>query len=117
MKTPMPESMADMVLYDATEDIDKIAAEVDFVFCAVDMNKGGNPRAGRSLRQSGSARWSPTTPPTAARRTSRWWSRRLNADHIDVIPYQREAAGHQTGLYRRQIQLLAAELCARPVTR
>jgi len=36
---PMPESMADIVVMDATADIEKIASEVDFVFCAVDMKK------------------------------------------------------------------------------
>ena len=36
---PMPESMADIIVMDATADIEKIAAEVDFVFCAVDMKK------------------------------------------------------------------------------
>ncbi len=36
---PMPESMADIVVMDATADIEKIANEVDFVFCAVDMKK------------------------------------------------------------------------------
>ena len=39
MKTDMPESVKDMVVYDATSDIQKIADEVDFVFCAVDMKK------------------------------------------------------------------------------
>lgn len=38
MKTPMPESMADMVIMDAS-DVEKVAALVDFVFCAVDMKK------------------------------------------------------------------------------
>ncbi|MBQ8410264.1 MAG: aspartate-semialdehyde dehydrogenase, partial [Ruminiclostridium sp.] len=36
---PMPESMADIVVMDATADIEKIASEVDFVFCSVDMKK------------------------------------------------------------------------------
>ncbi len=36
---PMPEKMKDMVIFDATADIDKIAEKVDFVFCAVDMKK------------------------------------------------------------------------------
>lgn len=36
---PMPEAMKDIVVKDATADIEKIAAEVDFVFCAVDMKK------------------------------------------------------------------------------
>ena len=39
MKTPLPEYVKKMVVYDATADIEKIAAAVDFVFCAVDMKK------------------------------------------------------------------------------
>ena len=39
MKTPLPESLKDFIIYDATADIDKIAEAVDFVFCAVDMKK------------------------------------------------------------------------------
>lgn len=39
MDKPMPEAMKDIVVMDATADIEKIAAEVDFVFCAVDMKK------------------------------------------------------------------------------
>ncbi len=39
MKTEMPEKVKDMIMYDATADIEKIAAQVDFVFCAVDMKK------------------------------------------------------------------------------
>ena len=36
---PMPAKMKDIVVMDATADIEKIAAQVDFVFCAVDMKK------------------------------------------------------------------------------
>ena len=39
MKTPMPASMADMVLLDASKDIEKMKELVDFVFCAVNMKK------------------------------------------------------------------------------
>ena len=39
LEKPMPESMKDMVVMDATADIEKITAQVDFVFCAVDMKK------------------------------------------------------------------------------
>ena len=39
MTTPMPSSVENMVVYDATADIDKITEMVDFVFCAVDMKK------------------------------------------------------------------------------
>lgn len=36
---PMPESMKDITVMDATADIEKITSQVDFVFCAVDMKK------------------------------------------------------------------------------
>ncbi|MBR5155566.1 MAG: aspartate-semialdehyde dehydrogenase [Clostridia bacterium] len=39
MKAEMPEKVKDMIMYDATADIEKIASQVDFVFCAVDMKK------------------------------------------------------------------------------
>ncbi len=39
MATDIPESMADIVVMDATADIEKIASSVDFIFCAVDMKK------------------------------------------------------------------------------
>ena len=39
MDTPMPESMANIIIEDATADVEKIASKVDFVFCAVNMKK------------------------------------------------------------------------------
>ncbi len=39
MKTAMPDKVKEMVVLDATSDIEKIASMVDFVFCAVDMKK------------------------------------------------------------------------------
>ncbi len=39
MDTPMPKAMEDMVIMDAEADVEKIAAAVDFVFCAVNMDK------------------------------------------------------------------------------
>ena len=39
IETPMPKEMENIVIYDATADIEKITSEVDFVFCAVDMKK------------------------------------------------------------------------------
>lgn len=36
---PMPEAIENIVVMDATADIEKIASQVDFVFCAVDMKK------------------------------------------------------------------------------
>ncbi|MBQ5591163.1 MAG: aspartate-semialdehyde dehydrogenase [Clostridia bacterium] len=39
LEEPMPKSMEDLVIYDATADIEEITSLVDFVFCAVDMKK------------------------------------------------------------------------------
>ncbi len=39
MKTPIPEAVKEMVIFDAKEDIKEITSMVDFVFCAVDMKK------------------------------------------------------------------------------
>ena len=40
IEKPMPESMKKMVIHDASADIDEIASQVDFVFCAVNMTSG-----------------------------------------------------------------------------
>ena len=39
LEKAMPEAMKDIIVMDATADIEKITAQVDFVFCAVDMKK------------------------------------------------------------------------------
>ena len=39
MPSPMPEKLKDIVVMDATADREKIAAAVDFCFCAVNMKK------------------------------------------------------------------------------
>ena len=39
MERPIPEQIAKMTVLDATADREKIAKQVDFVFCAVNMKK------------------------------------------------------------------------------
>ncbi len=39
MTSPMPASMENIIVNDASADVEEIAAKVDFVFCAVDMKK------------------------------------------------------------------------------
>ena len=39
MSVPIPESVKDMVVYDAVSDRAQIIEQVDFIFCAVDMKK------------------------------------------------------------------------------
>lgn len=96
MKTPLPESMADLVLYDATDDIDKIAAEVDFVFCAVNMPKAEI----RALEEAYAKKEVPVVSNNSAHRGTPdvpMVVPELNADHIDVIPYQRKRLGTKRG--------------------
>ena len=39
MSTPIPPRIGELRMLDASADIDTITAQVDFVFCAVDMKK------------------------------------------------------------------------------
>ena len=39
IETPFPEKFKDLIIKDAAADKEAIAAQVDFVFCAVDMSK------------------------------------------------------------------------------
>lgn len=39
IEKPMPKAMENIIVMNATDDIEKIASQVDFVFCAVDMKK------------------------------------------------------------------------------
>ena len=96
MDTPMPEKMADLVVYDATADIEKIASLVDFVFCAVDMKKDEikaleekYAKAECPVVSNNSAhRFTPDVPMVVPE---------LNADHINVIADQRKRLGTKRG--------------------
>ena len=52
MQTPMPENARKLIVQDAAQ-VEKIAAQVDFVFCAVNMKKRGDQGIGGSLCQGG----------------------------------------------------------------
>ena len=65
MDKPIPANMADLPVYDAQADIEKITSMVDFVFSA----------RWRSSMPSTSARWYLTTLPTGSLRMCPWWCR------------------------------------------
>lgn len=71
MDTPMPENMADLIVYDAAQDVEKIASLVDFVFCAVDMKKD-EIKALEENMQGRSVPLFQTTALTEARPTCPW---------------------------------------------
>ncbi len=95
MTEPMPESVKTMPVMDAA-DIEAVAAKVDFVFCAVNMPKAdikaleeAYAKAECPVISNNSAhRHTPDVPMVVPE---------LNADHIHVIPYQRERLGTKRG--------------------
>ncbi len=96
MAVPMPESMKNMILMDATADIEKIASMVDFCFCAVDMKKDeikaleeAYAKAECPIVSNNSAhRFTPDVPMVVPE---------INPDHIEIIKSQRERLGTKRG--------------------
>ena len=96
MSTPMPESMKNMVILDATADVEKIASMVDFVFCAVNMKKDeikaleeAYAKAECPVMSNNSAhRGTPDVPMIIPE---------INADHAAVIDAQRKRLGTKRG--------------------
>lgn len=96
MADPMPEAMKNMVLMDATADIEKIAGMVDFCFCAVDMKKDeikaleeAYAKAECPIVSNNSAhRFTPDVPMVVPE---------INPEHIEIIKSQRERLGTKRG--------------------
>lgn len=96
MDVEIPEAMKDIVVMDATADIEKIASMVDFVFCAVDMKKDeikaleeAYAKAECPVISNNSAhRHTPDVPMIVPE---------LNADHATIIPAQRKRLGTKRG--------------------
>lgn len=96
MDTPVPALMADMIVKDATADVEEIASMVDFVFCAVDMKKDEikalEERYAKAecpvVSNNSAHRGTPDVPMIVPE---------LNADHVKVIPAQRERLGTKRG--------------------
>ena len=113
LDVPMPGEAKDMVVLNAETDIDRIAAQVDFVFSAVDMKKEeiqaleeAYARRGCPVVSNNSAhRWTPDVPMVVP-------EYRSGAPPGHRSPAQ--ASGNGARLYRRQVQLFPAKLCPRP---
>lgn len=96
MKTPMPEAMKTMIIMNAEEDIEKIASEVDFVFCAVNMKKDEI----KALEEAYAKHECPVISNNSAHRHTPdvpMVIPELNADHIEVIEAQRKRLGTKRG--------------------
>ncbi len=96
MDVEIPEAMKDIIVMDATADIEKIASQVDFVFCAVDMKKDeikaleeAYAKAECPVISNNSAhRHTPDVPMIVPE---------LNAEHAKIIPAQRKRLGTKRG--------------------
>ena len=113
LDVPMPERPKAWWCMNAEADIEEIAAQVDFVFSAVDMKKEEIQALEEAyakhecpvVSNNSAHRWTPDVPMVVPE---------INPEHLEVIRGPAEASGRAAGLHRRQVQLLSAELCARP---
>ena len=95
MDTPLPEKFADMTVMDAN-DVAAVAAKADFVFCAVDMKKDEI----RALEEAYAKAECPVISNNSAHRFTPdvpMIIPELNADHAEIIPYQRRRLGTKRG--------------------
>jgi len=93
---PIPTAYADVVVLDAEKDVDKIANAVDFVFCAVNMDKAKiceleeiyAKREIPVVSNNSAHRFTPDVPMVIPE---------INANHLDVIEFQRKRLGTKRG--------------------
>lgn len=96
MTSPIPANIKDMIVMDATADIDKIASMVDFVFCAVDMKKDEikalEERYAKAecpvVSNNSAHRGTPDVPMVVPE---------INPEHIEIINAQRKRLGTKRG--------------------
>lgn len=95
MTSPIPEKLKDMTVMDAS-DVEKVASLVDFVFCAVDMNKNEI----RALEEAYAKAECPVMSNNSANRGTKdvpMIIPEINADHAKIIPAQRRRLGTKRG--------------------
>ena len=93
---PIPEKYCDMVVLDAEADMQKIAASVDFVFCAVNMDKAKI----RALEEAYAKMEVPVVSNNSAHRFTAdvpMVIPEINPEHVEVISAQRARLGTKRG--------------------
>lgn len=96
MTKDIPDSMKDMVLFDAEKDVEKITSLVDFVFCAVDMKKDEIRKLEETyakaecpvMSNNSAHRFTPDVPMIIPE---------INPEHAEIIPAQRKRLGTKRG--------------------
>ena len=96
MTTPMPKSMENMIVFDAEKDVEKVVSNVDFVFCAVNLEK----QKTRELEELYAKAECPVVSNNSANRLVPdvpMLIPEINASHAEVIPSQRRRLGTKRG--------------------
>ena len=95
MDTPMPEAVKDIVVMNVNE-VEKVAAGVDFVFSAVDMTKVEI----RAIEEA----YAKTETPVVSNNSAHRWTPdvpmiipEINSDHTQIIEKQKERLGTKRG--------------------
>lgn len=94
--TPIPEQFKNMILWNAEEDLSEIGARVDFVFCAVNMEKSKL----RALEETYAKMEIPVVSNNSAHRFTQdvpMIIPEINDEHLEVIPAQRKRLGTKRG--------------------
>jgi len=96
MKTEIPDNIKNIVVMDATADVEKIAKKVDFIFCAVDMKKDEI----KALEELYAKAECPVISNNSAHRNTPdvpMIIPEINADHAEIINSQRKRLGTKRG--------------------
>ena len=95
MDTPMPEAVKNLVVMNVNE-VERVAAEVDFVFSAVDMSKDEI----RAIEEA----YAKTETPVVSNNSAHRWTPdvpmvvpEINPEHFQVIEYQKKRLGTTRG--------------------
>lgn len=95
MSTPIPEAVKNIVVKDAAN-VEEVAQDVDFVFCAVDMNKDEI----KALEEA----YAKTETPVVSNNSAHRWTKdvpmvipEINDEHLQVIEAQRKRLGTTKG--------------------
>lgn len=95
MTTPMPEAVKKLVVMNVNE-VEKVAASVDFVFSAVDMTKDEI----RAIEEA----YAKTETPVVSNNSAHRWTPdvpmvvpEINPEHFEVIPFQKKRLGTKRG--------------------
>ena len=96
MTSKIPAKAKELIVLDAEADAEKLAAQVDFVFCAVNMKKN----AIRALEE----KYAKLEVPVVSNNSANRWTGdvpmvvpEINADHIKIIDAQRKRLGTKKG--------------------